>query len=142
MLLTKRQAAYISANMKDTPHNRVIHELGARLPAFRAKGFRRAVAQFCRDIEDMTDNEINECFPKRRFVPDGYLLAPEDRRIDVFEVIHTHALSDEKRVVYSNLWFALDFYGIGLEVHVVPVEGGPALVPLCDIYYNQLRPCS
>ncbi len=113
-------------NVKRKIHDEIIQSYVER--GFSRRGFRKKFIQtFGEDLEDVRVD----------FVPDGFIIDRDRRRVVLLEVVNTHRLSSDKLKKLAYFWFASDYHEIGVEL-CVAAEYGETKCDLMDIYYMGL----
>jgi hypothetical protein len=90
-------------------HDQIIAAVLGDWPEAKTKGFMRALKKLPdADYIRWMFKEDDEWVRWIRFVPDAWMIVPEDRHVVIFEAVHKHDVSETKFAQMADLSWALD----------------------------------
>lgn len=114
-------------------HTDIINNLVATVPGFRKAGMVKALTAAFIAIEYDFDVRV-------AFVPDGYVIDPQAKKVTVYEVVCTNDITKAKLTKLLNFWFEMDSCSWNVELKIVR-EGQRVTQTisdeaLCTLFYD------
>ena len=109
-----------------THHNKIINDLTESVLGFKQVGLTKALTTAFIAVEDDFGFDVPVTF-----VPDGYVVDPQVKKVILYEVVCTNDLSKRKVAKVLDFWFDIDSCGWSVELKIVR-EGGRVVQTLSD----------
>lgn len=112
-------------------HERMIAALRERHPEVHTGGFFRALATCGEYMRDLLKHDP-EWRKAVSIVPDAYAIDRHGKHVSVFEVVHTHDVSEDKIACVNEIGWALDQDGYDIAIIRVDRYGATLIDPVGD----------